>query len=128
MSWARRLKLLKAACDVADRNVDEIEKSVELQVLIAPEGEIRTALGSLLDKAPGQDAIDPGLRAFVDGSSESLPETFSNSTLIGTPDQVREQVRTYVNEGVDHFLLWFLDAPDRSGMEIFAREVAPGFR
>jgi hypothetical protein len=41
---------------------------------------------------------------------------------------VRAQVQAFVDAGANHFLLWFLDAPDRSGMDLFARQVLPAFR
>ncbi|MDQ3653495.1 MAG: LLM class flavin-dependent oxidoreductase [Chloroflexota bacterium] len=126
--FGRRLELLKATCARANRDVTEIEVSVELQVLIAPEREVRFVLGAILEKAPDQEAIDPDLRAFVDGSREDPPASLTNSTVIGTPEQLRSQLQAYVERGSNHFLLWFLDAPERSGMELFAREVAPAFR
>ena len=60
--------------------------------------------------------------------SETLPTALTDATLIGTPGDVRTQVQHYIEAGVDHFLLWFLDAPDPTGMELFAHEVAPAFR
>lgn len=124
----RRMALLETACDQLGRNVDEIEISVELQVFVTPEGELRPRLAALLEKAPNQEEIDPTLLAFANGSGDSLPASFTDTTLVGSPDQVTEQLQAYVDAGVDHFLLWFLDAPDREGMELFARKVVPSFR
>ena len=60
--------------------------------------------------------------------SDEVPSWLTDSTLFGTPDEVRSQVQAFVDAGASHFLLWFLDAPERGGMELFAREVMPGFR
>ena len=92
-SCARRIGLLDAACVVAGRDGAEIEKSVEMQVLVAPEGELRPLLGSLLDKVPAGETVDPALRAFADGESDALPAWFTDITLVGTPEQVRSQVQ-----------------------------------
>ncbi len=126
--FGRRLDLVAAACAKVGRDVAEIEPSVELQVLIAPEGETRTRLTSLLDKSPDQESIDPEVLAYAEGRRDDPPAALADITLIGTPDEVRSQLQAYVERGARHFLLWFLDAPDRSGMDLFARDVAPAFR
>lgn len=124
----RRIGLLNDACDNVGRDCDEIEKSVELQILIGRDtDDIRSQLRGMLAKAPDHDAIDPHLLAFANGAAATPPASFRESTLIGTPREIEAQLRTYVNAGTDHFLLWFLDAPDRAGMDLFAREVAPAF-
>jgi alkanesulfonate monooxygenase SsuD/methylene tetrahydromethanopterin reductase-like flavin-dependent oxidoreductase (luciferase family) len=123
----RRLVLLKAACDAAGRPFSEIEKSAELQVLINPDGDTRTQLRCILDRAPDAAAVPSELRVYANGETSSVPPALSNTTLIGSPDQVQHQVQSYVDAGINHFLLWFLDAPDRSGMDLFAREVLPRF-
>lgn len=124
----RRLDLLKNACQLAGRSYDTIEKSVELQVLITPDGDVRDLLGRILDAAPTDKTIDPHLRDYANGIDANLPTSLSETTLIGSPAQVREQVQSYLDVGIDHFLLWFLDAPDYRGMELFAREVSSSFR
>ena len=124
----RRLGLLRAACDRAGRDFGEIEVSVEMQVLVAESDEaVRTTVRGLLAKAPDPERIDPALQAFADGEAETPPASFTESTIIGTPEQVRDQLQAYVDAGTGHFLLWFLDAPDRAGMDLAAREVFPAF-
>jgi alkanesulfonate monooxygenase SsuD/methylene tetrahydromethanopterin reductase-like flavin-dependent oxidoreductase (luciferase family) len=123
----RRLGLLKAACDAAGRPFAEIEKSAELQVLISPDGDTRTQLRRILDRAPDASAVPPELWAYANGGADSVPAALSNTTLIGSPDQIQRQVEAYVDAGIDHFLLWFLDAPDRSGMDLFARDIPSRF-
>jgi alkanesulfonate monooxygenase SsuD/methylene tetrahydromethanopterin reductase-like flavin-dependent oxidoreductase (luciferase family) len=124
----RRLTALKTACDEAGTSYDSITKSLELQVLIAPEGQIQSKLSGILDLAPDQSAVDPELRRFANGERDDAPASLADITAIGTAEQVRAQLQTYIDEGISHFLLWFLDAPDRDGMELFAREVAPHFQ
>jgi len=128
----RRLDLLRAACDRAGRDISEIEISVEMQVLVAESDEaVRSTLRGLLAKAssetPDRERIDLALQAFANGEAEAPPASFIERTLIGTPEQVRAQLQAYVDTGTDHFLLWFLDAPDRAGMDLAAREVFPAF-
>ncbi|MEZ4637962.1 MAG: hypothetical protein R2856_23880 [Caldilineaceae bacterium] len=47
-----------------------------------------------------------------------MSETF----LIGTPAEVRQQMQRYIDIGITHFMLWFMDAPSQAGMELFAEE------
>ena len=138
----RRLALLEAACRVAGRNMAEIELSLETQVLIAPDlltlrGRLREllVLGGEADHLPPEIgpyvkeyALDPATRAFVAGETDLLPESMASDWIIGTPDEVAARLNAYVAEGVGHFMLWFMDAPHREGMELFAREVLPRYR
>ena len=125
----RRLAMLKTACDNNGADFDAIEKSLELQMLIAPTEEgVRAKLTHMLDLAPNQREIDPELRRFANSERAKAPASLADITVIGTPDQVKEQLQTYIDMGFSHFPLWFLDAPDRDGMDLFAREVAPHFR
>jgi alkanesulfonate monooxygenase SsuD/methylene tetrahydromethanopterin reductase-like flavin-dependent oxidoreductase (luciferase family) len=123
----RRLGLLRAACDTAGRPFSEIEKSAELQVLISPNGDTQAQLRRILDRAASVTDVPSALRAYANGETGTVPPALSNTTLIGSPDEIQRQVQAYVGAGIDHFLLWFLDAPDRSGMDLFAREVIPRF-
>jgi alkanesulfonate monooxygenase SsuD/methylene tetrahydromethanopterin reductase-like flavin-dependent oxidoreductase (luciferase family) len=138
----RRLGLLAAACKNAGRDMAEIELSLETQVLIAPDVEgLRATLGTLLQLGGDADhlppeiapyvkdyASDPATRAFVAGEIDDLPEPMASDWIIGTPDQVAGRLGAYAAEGINHFMLWFMDAPQRTGMDLFAREVMPRFR
>jgi hypothetical protein len=37
-------------------------------------------------------------------------------------------MQAYVDLGVTHFMLWFLDFPSLDGMRLFAEQVAPRLR
>jgi hypothetical protein len=41
---------------------------------------------------------------------------------------VEHRMRAYMDLGVSHFMLWFLDFPSLDGMRLFAERVAPGLR
>lgn len=124
----RRLDLLKEACATAGSSYESIEKSVELQVLISNERGARGLLGEIVSKAPDRNEADPELIAYISGARETPPDWVANTTLIGSPAEVAKQLQAYVGADASHFILWFLDAPDPTGMELFAREVAPAFR
>ncbi len=124
--FRRRLGLLRDACDAAGRPYDDIEKSVEIQVLIDQEPGARGRLKCIIQQ--GDSDPDAELLAYAEGRRGQPPERLANTTLIGTPDEVSAQLSAYIEAGAAHFLLWFLDAPDRKGMELFTRDVMPRFR
>ncbi len=138
----RRLALLRQACRENGRDAAEIELSLETQVLIAPTLEaLRAKLGELVALAGNQDHLPPEISpyvkdyvsnpstiAFITGQTDNLPEPMASDWIIGTPDRVADRIDAYVAEGIGHFMLWFMDAPGREGMELFASEVFPRFR
>jgi alkanesulfonate monooxygenase SsuD/methylene tetrahydromethanopterin reductase-like flavin-dependent oxidoreductase (luciferase family) len=123
-----RVDALRAACDRVGRRFEEIEISVELQVLLAAdEAGVRAGLDDLVRVAERHgDRPDPAWAAYAagDGTRPELP----HATVWGTPDEVAAQLAAYVREGATHFLLWFLDAPGEHGMRLFASNVAPRMR
>lgn len=121
----RRLAALYAACTLAGRDFLAIEKTLEIQVLIAPDhaglrAKLKAALALATDDPPAAD-----LAAYVSGAADALPEVMRETWLAGTPQMVIDRARAYAREGITHFMLWFVDAPDASGMQLFAREVLP---
>ncbi len=138
----RRLALLRQACRENDRDAAEIELSLETQVLIAPNLEaLRAKLGELVTLAGEQDHLpqeispyvkdhvsNPSTIAFISGQTDNLPEPMASDWIIGTPDHVAERIEAYAAVGINHFMLWFMDAPGQEGMALFASEVMPRFR
>lgn len=124
----RRLDALAAACAQADRPYDELEKSLEIQILVAPDhAALRQRLREMLTLAAAPPA-DAALQAFVDGSSDDLPSALKETWLIGTPDEVQAQISMYIDMGITHFMLWFVDVPRGDGLRLFAEQVAPAFK
>ncbi len=137
----RRIALLREACNAVGRDMEEIELSLETQVLIAEDTlALRARLAALLALGGEQDhlppeiapyvkdyASDPATIAFVAGETDDLPEPMASDWIIGTPEQVAARIETYAAEGISHFMLWFMDAPGFEGMELFARDVRPRF-
>jgi alkanesulfonate monooxygenase SsuD/methylene tetrahydromethanopterin reductase-like flavin-dependent oxidoreductase (luciferase family) len=120
----------------------EIELSLETQVLIAPDVETLrarlaalVALGGEADHLPPEIspyvkdyAKNPATIAFIADQTDTLPEPMASDWIIGNPDQVAARLDAYRAEGISHFMLWFMDAPNMDGLERFAQSVAPRFR
>jgi alkanesulfonate monooxygenase SsuD/methylene tetrahydromethanopterin reductase-like flavin-dependent oxidoreductase (luciferase family) len=123
----KRLFALGEACDRIGRSMDDIAKTYEVQILIAPDRDaLRRKLGIMLDLIPMEER-PVEVNAFVQGETDQLPATITDAWLIGTPNEVASQIEDYVGEGISHFMLWFVDAPDESGMKLFAEQVMPRF-
>jgi alkanesulfonate monooxygenase SsuD/methylene tetrahydromethanopterin reductase-like flavin-dependent oxidoreductase (luciferase family) len=60
--------------------------------------------------------------------AEASPFSRGGQTIVGTPDEVAAQLQPFVDLGVQHFILRFVDFPSTAGAELFAKEVIPGFR
>ena len=124
----QRIEALDAACRSVGRTAAEIEKSLEIQILVAPDhAALRRQLQTMIDLAPPTE-LDPALQAFLNGSSATPPANFTDKQLIGTPDEVAQQIGAYLALGITHFLLWFIDAPDEAGLRLFAEQIATRFR
>ena len=123
------LQTLAATCAEAGRPYEELEKSLEIQILIAPNrAALRQHLSAIAALDPDGRAPDAALAAFIAGETDEIPPDLRRTSLVGTPEEVTQQVREYIAAGIDHFMLWFLDAPSANGMQLFAEQVLPTFR
>lgn len=124
-----RLAALATACDEVGRPYDELEISLEMQILIGADHDaIRAQLRRIAALDPDGATPGPAQSAYLAGESAAPPAALGATTLIGTPDEVHAQLEGYVAAGVSHFMLWFLDAPDEAGMRLFANRVLPRYR
>ena len=123
-----RIEALAAACDETGRDPATIEKSMELQVLIAPDLDaVRERLRRIVALDPSGQPPDDPLRAFLDGATDVIPD-LHRAAIIGTPDDVLTTDAGI--RGGGHFALHAL-VPRRTGMTtgmtLFAERVFPAF-
>lgn len=50
------------------------------------------------------------------------------STMLGTPDEIANQLQSYIDLGFCHLALRFADYPETAGIELFINEVLPRFK
>ena len=128
-----KLEILYAECDRQGRDRNSINLSLETQVLIVDsEAEIQKifeAYRKLKSKNKTEDqdileqlfAVNPGLENY--NNIDHLREEF----MIGTVAQLKDTIQAFVDLGVDHFMLWFMDYPGHQSLNRFAKEVMPEF-
>lgn len=110
---AEKEKILEKACKKIGRNCAEIERSH------------LTPLYIKADPAEAQALLET-LATLRKVSVEEARK----SVLIGNPAAIRQQLQTYIDVGVTHFII-NLRRPglyDREGVRLFAKEVMPAFR
>jgi F420-dependent oxidoreductase-like protein len=107
--WAHKAEVLKDHCTAVGRDYDEITKTWSPEVFVrSTEAEVAAA----------------GSRSFWGEPVES----WSAGNLVGTPEQVAEKIRTYVDLGCTGFYPWCSDYPDTETMTLFAQQVIPALR
>jgi alkanesulfonate monooxygenase SsuD/methylene tetrahydromethanopterin reductase-like flavin-dependent oxidoreductase (luciferase family) len=114
-----KLDALRAACDRAGRDMSELELSLETQVLIAP---TRADVRRIAEQIA---ALPPSKRGTPRHDLLAGDTFVTDEWLVGTPDDIVDQLRGYRELGISHFMLWFLDFPSRDGMRLFAESVRP---
>jgi probable F420-dependent oxidoreductase len=98
--YDQRLEVLRAACARADRPLDGIRRSVGLATLVGRNaGDLAERWGRLRAWAPGR-ALD----------GVELAE-WAASRLVGTPDQIAEQLRGWQDRGVEQVVCSFSNVP-----------------
>jgi alkanesulfonate monooxygenase SsuD/methylene tetrahydromethanopterin reductase-like flavin-dependent oxidoreductase (luciferase family) len=132
--YKARLNRLTSTAARATRDLDSLELSLEIEVLI---GLDRAAVRRIADDIAALPAAGPArpradllsyLRTTDPSYDWQLPASYEERALVGTPDEIVDRIREYQGVGVSHFLLWFLDFPSLQGIELFAEKVRPGIR
>jgi len=111
--WARKREILHQHCADVGRDPGEIELTWSPEVFVREtEEEIRELHAA---KKVGSLWGEP-LDSWMAGN------------LVGTPEQVCERIREYVDLGCTYFIPWCSDYPSTETVELFAKHVMPNFR
>jgi len=105
--YLHKLKVLENHCTKVGRSLDEIEKSCW------PAGQIfiRTTKADLNQQVS---------KWLPEGTS--LDE-FKQTSFVGTPEEFMRILKKYMDLGVNHFMLFFGDLPDLTGLQVFAQKI-----
>jgi len=105
--YLHKLKVLENHCTKVGRSLDEIEKSCW------PAGQIfiRTTKADLNQQVS---------KWLPEGTS--LDE-FKQTRFVGTPEEFMRILKKYMDLGVNHFMLFFGDLPDLTGLQVFAQKI-----
>ena len=107
---AERVELLRGLCNDAQRDFEEIELSLHSELALATTHDGAEALASRVASQYGQDLA-------------SQRDTW----VIGTPVEVVEQLRRYIDIGISHWIVHVDDPFDMTALRLLRDEVAPAF-
>lgn len=107
--FAHKCEVLKEHCRAVGRDYDEITKTWSPEVFI---------------REDEQEIIDGGTRSFWKEPFDSWRE----GNLVGTPEQVCEKIRRYMELGLGGIVGWPSDFPDTTTVRLLAEQVMPEFR
>ncbi|WP_040165866.1 LLM class F420-dependent oxidoreductase [Microbacterium gorillae] len=110
--------VLAAHCDRAGREFDEITRSSNFNTIVgATEAEASDRLAAVLDR----------LRPHIgDERAATIEHDYRTSPGFGTPEQIAERLAERRAAGLGYAIHYFPEmAYDRSGVELFEREVIP---
>ncbi len=116
----RKSEILAEHCREVGRDFDEIVRSTNFGFVVA---ETETEVEERLDEyqARMEPLVGPDKAAKM--RAEYLP---SGEGFAGTPEQIVARLRPWADAGMGYVIGYFPDAAyDRSGLELFGREVIP---
>ena len=111
--FAHKRDVLRGHCKDVGRDPDEIELTTCMEVCVRA-----TDAEMLADVEAGRA-----------GSKWGEPyESWRDNNFVGTPEQVAEKLKTYIDLGCTYFVPWTADYPDHATLKLFAEKVIPEFR
>ncbi len=132
--FEQKLSVLRQECAIQNRDFSDLGLSLETQVLVREsDAEIDEVFASFSRLRESNDSHDQDILDQLKATNPALgsydgKEDFEDEFMIGTPEAIREKLDRFVELGVDHFMLWFMDFPDSRGIRLFADRVAPHYR
>jgi F420-dependent oxidoreductase-like protein len=119
-AFARKSGILEQHCRDIGRDFGEITRSANYNMLIGEtEAEVKDRLDWL---------VDHYTKVVPDDQVERYRHLYENGPLVGTPEQIVERLRELERLGMTYTITYWLEAAyDRSGIELFERQVIPEF-
>lgn len=102
-NYAHKLDVLRGHCDAVGRDYESIGKSWSAEAVVVAETE-------------------------AEAQRIAAASPYNRNTILGTPEQVAEQLQKFIDLGVSYLIVRLLDFPRTDGIEMFAQEVMPRLR
>ena len=108
-TFAEKLKRLAEHCQTTGRDVGQIRRSVEVDVVVALK----------------PTEVEATTRLFLQSRGLADGHPLLETALIGDPAQCRDRILEYRDAGVTDFTLSFTDFPAAEMLRLFAEQVRP---
>lgn len=118
--FARKSAVLAEHCAALGRDFAQITRSANYNVVIgATQADVDDRLAWIHDH----------YRRTVPAKADEVLEQFRTGPLVGTPEQIVDKLRELDGLGLAYAITYFAEAAyDRTGIELFEREVVPALR
>jgi F420-dependent oxidoreductase-like protein len=118
--FAHKSEVLRGHCEDLGRDYGSIVRSANYNVVIGrDQAEVDERL----------DWIGDHYRKATPSKAEDTLKGFREGPLVGTPEQIVEKLRELEGLGMTYAITYFVEAAyDRSGIELFEREVVPALK
>lgn len=132
--FEEKLNIIKKECKNQRRNFSEIGLSLETQVLIRKtRKDVEEDLDRFADLIGYNNSYDADSHAQLKTANSKLTDYNSTEILkkkfmIGTPEEIKQRIDSFIEKGVSHFMLWFMDYPSQQGIKLFAEEILPYYK
>ena len=132
-AFGEKLKIITDECQRQNRDVSDVSLSLETQVLIRnEESEIDEIFDGFSELAKYNNSFDDDILIQMKATNPTLEnysskKDFENEFMMGPPNIIKEKLDQFIEMGVTHFMLWFMDFPDQTGIKLFAEKVFPHY-
>ncbi|MEK8225628.1 TIGR03560 family F420-dependent LLM class oxidoreductase [Oerskovia sp. M15] len=118
--FSHKSEVLRGHCEAIGRPFEQITRSSDYNVVIgATEADVEDRLRW----------IGEHYAKTVPAKAEETVQEFRSGPLVGTPEQIVETLQKLEGAGMTYAITYFAEAAyDRSGIELFEREVVPALQ
>lgn len=116
-AYMHKLEVLKRHCDDVGRNPDTIQRSIMLGHLIGrSQDELRQRASVFKQVFASMADMEP---------DEIISRFAERGSLVGTPEEIVEQINLRREQGIERIMLQTHDQTDMEALEMFASDVMP---
>ena len=132
-AFQKKTGIIQKECKLQGRDYSKMGLSLETQILIREtDAEIDQIFKNFeelksLNNSYDQDILDQLKVTNPALGNYKSKEDFEEEFLIGTPEKIIEKINLFVEVGVSHFMLWFMDYPDQKGIKLFNDKIMSNY-